>query len=380
MRPLRIAMIGQRGVPATWGGVERHVEEIGARLVDRGHHVTVFCRTNYADDTTPSYRGMDLRYLPTVSTKHFDAISHSATSTFAAMAGKFDIIHYHAIGPGLLAPLPKLFSKAKVVQTIHGLDGERAKWGAVATTVLRAAAWSSGHVPNATIGVSRDLARHYANRWGRAIDYIPNGVSEMQRRPPDEIARRWKLTEGGYVLFVGRLVPEKAPDRLLRAFRTIPGDVRLVIAGGSSFSDAYRAQLVALADADERILLTGNVYGDELAELYSNAAAFVLPSDLEGLPLTLLEAAAYGTPVIASDIAPHREVLGDSGAGHRMFPAGDDASLAKELAESLADPTAERQGAAKLRQQVLRDYRWDDAVDATEQVYERVLTKRRRRP
>jgi glycosyltransferase involved in cell wall biosynthesis len=245
--------------------------------------------------------------------------------------------------------------------------------------VLRAAAWSSGHVPNATIGVSRDLARHYANRWGRAIDYIPNGVNAMERRQPDEIARRWNLGEGDYVLYVGRLVPEKAPDRLLRAFRTIPGDVRLVIAGGSSFSDEYRAQLVALADADERILLTGNVYGEELAELYSNARVFVLPSDLEGLPLTLLEAASYGTPVVTSDIPPHLEVLGDSGPGHRIFPAGDEAALAKALSDALADPAAERNGATKLRDKVLREYRWDDAVDATEQVYQRVLTKRRRR-
>lgn len=379
MRPMRIAMIGQRGLPATWGGVERHVEEIGARLVERGHHVTVFCRRNYADDAVPSYRGMELLHTPTVSTKHFDAITHSAVATLSAMRGGYDIIHYHAIGPGLVAGVPRYLSRAKVVQTVHGLDAERAKWGAVATRVLRTASWMSSHVPDATIGVAHHLVDHYASHWNRTIDYIPNGVDPRDRSAPKEIEQRWGLGDGNYVLFVGRLVPEKAPDRLVRAFRALPGDTRLVIAGGSSFSDGFRAELVALADADERIILTRNVYGDVLAELYSNARAFVLPSDLEGLPLTLLEAASFGTPVVVSDIAPHVEVVGDSGPGHRIFPAGDEAALARTIWEALADPVAERHGAGKLREKVLREYRWDDVVDATERVYDRVLAGRGRR-
>lgn len=371
--PLRIAMIGQRGVPATWGGIEHHVEEIGARLADRGHDVTVFCRTNYSNERLPIYRGMRLRHFPTLGTKHFDAISHSAFSTVAALFGRFDVVHYHALGPGLLAPLPRVFSRAKVVQTIHGLDSERAKWGAVATAVLRAAGWSSGHVPDATIGVSRDLKAHYAERWKRVIDYIPNGVASLERRDPDEIMTRWGLAKGTYILFVARLVPEKAPDLLLRAFKALDADLRLVIAGGSSYSADYERSIAALAADDNRVLMTGYVYGDALAELYSNAAAFVLPSSLEGLPLTLLEAAAYGTPVVASDIPPHLEILSSSGAGHRLFRSGDQQALTQTLSTVLQDPAAEREGAAKLRDQVLRDYDWDAAADATESVYERVL-------
>ena len=366
-------MIGQRGVPATWGGVERHVEEIGARLVERGHQVTVFCRRNYSDDARATYRGMELRHKTTVSTKHFDAITHSAISTLSAIRdGKFDVVHYHAIGPGLLSPLPRLIGRAKVVQTVHGLDAERAKWGPFATGVLRTASWTSSHVPHATIVVAEHLARFYAARWNRTTDLIPNGVGQMEPRPADEIRQTWGLGDTKYLLFVGRLVPEKAPDRLIRAFRAVPGDVRLVLAGGSSFSDGFRAAVQDLADRDDRVVLTGNVYGNALAELYSNASAFVLPSDLEGLPLTLLEAAAYGTPVIVSDIPPHLEIVGDDGPGHRVFPAGEEAALARAIAEALRDAREERHGAAKLRDKVLREYSWDAAVDATEKVYERV--------
>ncbi len=174
-------------------------------------------------------------------------------------------------------------------------------------------------------------------------------------------------------------MPEKAPDLLVRSFRCIPGDIRLVVAGGSSYSDAYRTELMEHASKDARVLLTGNVYGDALGELYSNAAAFVLPSDLEGMPLTLLEAASYGTPIVASDIAPHVEVLDPPGPGRRLFRAGDEEALTAALNDALSDQTAEREGAAKLREQVLGEYNWDAAVDVTEGVYERALDRRRPR-
>lgn len=365
-------MVGQRGVPATFGGIEHHVENLGARLAARGHHVTVYCRTNYGLERPATYRGMSLRHLPTAGTKHLDAISHSAISTAAAMARPHDVVHYHAIGPGLLSPLPRFLSGARVVQTIHGLDDERAKWGRAAKAVLSTAGWLSARVPHATIAVSRALADHYASR-GRDAVYIPNGVDRRTRRTADEITRRFGLTAGSYILFLGRLVPEKAPDLLIRAFGSLPGDCRLVIAGGSSFTDDYVQSLHDLAAADPRVLLTGYVYGEVLDELYSNAAAFVLPSALEGLPLTLLEAAAYGTPVVVSDIAPHLEVVGTEGPGHRVFPSGSAEGLADALRRSLAGGAAERAGAQVLQASVLAGYRWDDVATATEALYRRLV-------
>lgn len=370
-------MVGQRGVPATFGGIEHHVEELGSRLADRGHEVTVFCRNNYSPDRRPTYRGMTLRHLPTIDSKHLDAIAHSALSTAVAMSGRPDIVHYHALGPGLVAPLPRYLGRAKVVQTVHGLDGERAKWGRGAQAVLRTAGWMSAHVPHATIVVSKALAEHYGRCHDRRTAYIPNGVDEPVLRPVDEIGARFGLSRGSYLLFVGRLVPEKAPDLLVRAFRDVPGDRRLVIAGGTSFTDDYVTAVEELAAADPRVQLTGYVYGGVLQELYSNAAAFVLPSSLEGLPLTLLEAASFGTPVIASAIPPHVEVIGADGPGHRLVPPGDlralTAALAATLDSSVDGAAAERAGAGALRQRVLATYRWDAVVADTERLYLELL-------
>lgn len=366
---MRIAFIGQRGVPATYGGVERHVEEIGARLAARGHDVTVYTRSNYAATPVDRYRGMRVRTLPTVGAKHLDAIVHSTLSTFDAVARGVDIVHYHAVGPGILAVVPRYLSRAKVVLTVHGLDADRAKWGRGATAALEGAQWMSAHVPDTTIVVSKELQRVYRERYGRSTAYIPNGVDAKERRAPAEIADRFGLPGDGYFLFVGRLVPEKAPDLLLRAFARVPGEVRLVVVGGSSFTDDYVATLRRLAEQDPRVLLPGYVYGETLEELYTNAAAFVLPSSVEGLPLTLLEAASYGTPVIVSDIAPNIEVVGADGPGHRIVPCGDESALTHTLAEALADREADRSGGAALRERVLATYSWDDAARATEDVY-----------
>jgi glycosyltransferase involved in cell wall biosynthesis len=307
-----------------------------------------------------------------VSSKHLDAIAHSGLATLAALGAHHDVIHYHAIGPGLAAPLPRILSRARVVLTIHGLDDERAKWGKGAKSVLRTAQWMSAHVPNATIAVSRALSDYYAARHHRSAVYIPNGVSRGVGRPPAAI-REFGLEPGGYVLFVGRFVPEKAPDLLIRAFGQLDRPLKLVLAGGSAYTDDYATELQRLAAADRRVVFTGYAYGDLLEELYSNAVAFVLPSNLEGLPLTLLEAGSHGTPVVASDIAPHLEVLGRERSGQRLFTSGSRDSLTAALERSLADPLEERAGADRFRERVLAGYSWDRAVLATESVYRMVL-------
>jgi glycosyltransferase involved in cell wall biosynthesis len=373
---MRIAMIGQKGLPATYGGIERHVEELGTRLAAQGHDVTVFCRTSYANGGR-DHGGMRLRHLPTVSTKHLDALVHSALSTLASMIDPPDIVHYHALGPGMLAPLPRYLSRSKVVLTVHGLDHERAKWGSGAQAVLRAAAWMSARVPDATIGVSLALAEHYRSLYGRSITYVPNGVTPRQPQPPAEITTRFGLAEGSYLLFVGRLVPEKAPDLLIRAFRHVRDDLRLVIVGGSSFTDRYASVLRRLAAEDPRVILTGYVYGATLQELYSNAAAFVLPSLLEGLPLTLLEAASYGTPVVVSDIPPHVQVVQEDGPGRRLFRSGDERSLTEALRTTIGEFVREREGARQFSGQVAEAYRWDDVARTTESIYRQLLDDRR---
>ena len=375
-RSLRVAMIGTRGVPATFGGIEHHVEELGSRLAARGHEVTVYCRSNYVDGCVRRHRGMALRRLPTVPTKSFDAIVHSALATGDALGRRYDIVHYHALGPGLVAPIARYGSRACVVQTIHGRDDQRAKWHGVARSALHLAGWMSARVPDATIVVSKDLSDYYAKRYGRIVTHIPNGATTEPGLPAQEIRDAWGLGGQPYVLYLGRFVPEKCPDLLLRAFRKVDTDHRLVLAGGSSFTDAYVEDLRALARQDPRVLLPGYVYGRRKQELSSNASLFVLPSVLEGLPLTLLDAVALGVPVVASSIAPHLEVLQEDQPGGRLVPAGDEDALAKAIQAALGDLDGERRGLQSFRPRVVETYDWTRAAEATEQLYHHTIAAR----
>jgi glycosyltransferase involved in cell wall biosynthesis len=379
-RPLRIAMIGCRGVPATFGGVERHVEEIGSRLAARGHDVTVFCRTNYSETAVDAHRGMRLVHVPSIDSKHLDAIVHSGRSTLRALREDFDVVHYHAVGPGLAAPLVRLRRRPAVVQTVHGLDGMRAKWGLAARTVLGVATSMSARVPDATVVVSRALADHYLQRYGRDAVYIPNGVDRKRLSAPTSVLERLGVQPGRFFLSVGRLVPEKAARQLIEAFRQVDSDMRLVVAGGSSFTDEYVSEVQRAAAGDPRVVLPGYVYGDDLVTLYQSCAAFVIPSLLEGLPLTLLEAIAAQAPIVASDIPPHQEVLGRvSSPGVRLFSSGNWGQLTealRDVAEQSANLAATRTAVSLLSARVLNTYSWDSAVEQLEQTYRYVSDQR----
>jgi glycosyltransferase involved in cell wall biosynthesis len=370
-------MVGQKGLPATMGGVERHVEEVGSRLASRGHEVLVFCRSSYGSSAHQSYRGMTLLEAPTIATKHLDAIVHSAASTWGALSRRADVEHYHALGPGLMTPVPRYLSRAAVVMTVHGLDHQRDKWGAPARAVLGAAHWMSGRVPNGTVVVSRDLAAHYGEHFRKAVACIPNGVTTPALTDASDFVRSIGLVPGEYALFVGRLVPEKRPDLLIRAVLASDCIRQVAIVGDSSFSDEYSRRLRDLAGDDPRIVFPGFVGGAHLEEVFQRAGVFVQPSDLEGLPLTLLEAIANGAPVLASDIAPHLEVIGSGSPAHRVFARGDVDSLRTALEQMLAG--APVGSGDDLRVRVLEDYSWDSATDQLEDLYLRAVDGRRGR-
>lgn len=370
---MRIAMIGQRGLPASYGGVERHVEELSTRLADRGHHVVVFCRHNYSGSRQREFHGVELKYLPTISSKHFEAAVHSWLAAMSTVGRGFDVVHYHAVGPGLWSPISRWLTRAAVVQTIHGLDQDRAKWGGFASRVLRIGDWLSKRVPDAVIVVGAYLLDHYADRIGRT-EHIPNGVTISTEADPS-ILPRLGLKPGEYLLFVGRLIPEKAVDQLIRAFSIVDTEQQLVIVGGSSFTDDYEIELKELARRDRRVVMPGYVYGPELAAVYANASAYVQPSILEGLPLTVLEAAAHGLPLILSDIPAHLEVLPDTRPGGILYPAGDVTALAEALAAGLATAKKDRAPATVAGAKVMKNYSWDAVADATESLYRDMISR-----
>jgi glycosyltransferase involved in cell wall biosynthesis len=362
---MRIAMIGQKGVPSTQGGVERHVEELGARLVALGDEVTVFTRPNCVPPTLREHRGMRLVSVPTIGSKHLDAIVHSVLCSFRCWGGGYDIVHYHAVGPCLASPIARVRGR-RVVATIHGRDWKRGKWGRMASAVLRLGEYLALRVPQATIVVSRSLAEEY-RREGRRVDYVPNGVVVD---PGDDVSVLSELgvADRDYLLFAGRLVPEKGLHHLLAAHAALPDPPCLVIAGDPSHSDDYVETVEAMAGP--RVVFAGRREGAQLASLFRHATLFVLPSDLEGLPIVLLEAMAYGTPVLASDIAPNVEVLGPAG---RYFAAGDAISLTEALVGALLNAAEAKSAAMASAAEARSRYDWDRVARETEAVYRRVV-------
>ena len=374
-------MIGQRGLPATWGGVERHVEEIGARLVARGHQVTAYGRHSYTDRLRTEVRGIRVRSLPTVRGKGVEALTHSFQSAFVALGEHYDVVHFHAVGPGLAAAVTRPLSGAAVVQTIHGLDADRSKWGTAGRAALRLGTWTSARVPHETIVVSRELQEHYAAVYDRRTTRIPNGVPEPVLASEAHLRERFGLEPGSYLLHVGRLVPEKAADLAIEAFGKVRDDrVRLVIAGSSADTDEYAANLRDLARRVGNVDLVGFAGGQDLAALYTHAQAYVSASLLEGLPLTVLEAMSYGLPVVLSAIPPHVEVAGDEEVpGIRLTTPGSLISFADGLASALsADVDAERRAATERAGRLMSAYDWDAVAAQTEAVYRRAVDLRGR--
>lgn len=361
-------MVGAKGIPATWGGIERHVEEIAVRMAASGHDVTVYCRPYYTTTDEEYYKGVRLLKQPTIPTKNLDAITHTFISTMHAMMESYDVVHYHAIGPSTMSILARMAGKNTVV-TVHGLDWQREKWSGRAKVFLKFGEWASVWFPYGTIAVSKYLKGYLEDKYGRPVDYIPNAATDPVFSKPGNI-RKYGLSGMDYILFVARLVPEKGCHFLIEAFEKLNPDMKLVIAGGSSHSDDYVNELHE--HASDRIVFTGYVYGETLQELYTNAYCYVQPSTIEGLPLTLLEAMVYGNCIITSDIPPNLEVLQDAGL---TFESRNVDSLAEALSTVLKDKPLADGFRARARELGAAEYNYDSITEKTLKFYEHVIDR-----
>ena len=369
---LNIAMLGHKRIPSREGGVEIVVEELCTRMVRLGHRVTCYNRrgrhiAGRAFDAAPmkEYRGVRLRSVCTIDVKGLAAMTSSFFASIRAALGPYDVVHYHAEGPCAMLWLPKLFGK-RCVATIHGLDHERAKWGRFAKRYLLLGAKCAAKYADALIVLNPGDQRYFRETFHRDAILIPNGVNRPELLKPDLIRKQFGLRGNDYILFLGRLVPEKGLHTLIEGFRKVRTDKQLVIAGGGSDTDGFVAELKQLAAGDDRILFTGFVQGPLLSELYGNAYLYTLPSNLEGMPLSLMEALSYGNCCLTSDIPECADLL----AGHGMtFRAGDADDLARSLQRLIDDPALVERCRTGAADYICEKYNWDSVVAQTLALY-----------
>ena len=358
---IKIAFIGGRGVASKYSGIETYYEEVGSRLAQMGHEMTVYCR-RYFTPPVDEHNGMRVVRLPTIRSKHLDTLVHTMLSTIHVLFTDCNVVHYHALGPALFAFIPRLFGKRTVV-TVQGLDWQRKKWGRLARTVLQWGERAAVRMPNATIVVSRTLDEYYRQTYGANTIFIPNGTLLRERHTGRKLDE-WGVEPGDYVLFLGRFSPEKNCHLLVEAFENLDTRAKLVLAGGSSYSDAYAQQL--RNHQNGRIKILDWVSGEDLDELLTNAMLFVLPSDLEGLSLALLDAMAAGVCVLTSDVPENRELV--DGVGF-TFQRGNVLDLERML-DFLARHAEAREAAARAARERIREhYLWREISRQTERVY-----------
>ena len=364
-RRLRIAFIGGRGVISKYSGIETYYEEVGKRLAEMGHEVTVYCR-NYFTPDLREHNGMRLVRLPTIRSKHFETVIHTFLSTLHALFGGYDMVHYHALGPALFSFVPRALG-VKTVVTVQGLDWQRKKWGQLASGALRAGERASASFPNGTMVVSKVLQKRYRKEHGVEAFYLPNGGVLRDRAAPRKILE-WGLEPRRYLLFLGRFSPEKGCHLLVNAFEELNTDVKLVMAGASSYCDDYSREL--RMHASDRVKMLGWVSGEILDELLTNCMIFVLPSDLEGLSLALLDAMGAGLCVLTSDVAENREVV--DGAGF-TFRRGDAEDLADRLRYLIANPAIREAAGRIARRRIEEHYQWEGIASEIERAYFEIL-------
>lgn len=374
---MKIAFIGHKRIPSREGGIEIVVDELATRMVDRGHQIIAYNRRGHnvagsefdgvanGHGKRFSYHGVNVVSVPTIEGKGLAALSSSFFATLQAIKARPDVIHYHAEGPCVMLRLAH-WAGIRTVATIHGLDWQRAKWGKFASTYLKLGERTAATCADEVIVLSRNMQEYFKNAYGRDTRFIPNGIAAKEIMPVDRINAMFGLVKDGYFLFLGRIVPEKGVHYLIEAFHRVHTDKKLVIAGGSSDSSDYQQRIQVMAESDPRIVLTGFVQGRVLQELFSNAYAYVMPSDLEGMPMSLLEAMAYGNCCLTSDIPECTEVVEDKALAFPHGSVDDLAGTLQQMADDSAMVAWYRREAAGF---ITGKYSWDRVVDQTLALY-----------
>ncbi len=372
---LRIAMLGHKRIPSREGGIEVVVDRLATGMARLGHRVTCYNRGGHhvsgaefdkdLYDGPDRYKGVILKKAWTIDAKGLAAVSSSVFASIAAAFGPYDVVHVHAEGPCLMCGFIKFMGK-RVIVTVHGLDHRREKWGRFASWYIMQGERAAVKHADEIIVLSKAVQDYFMELYGRRTVFIPNGVDAVKPLDADIITDKWGLKKDEYILFLGRIVPEKGAHYLIEAYRGLGTDKKLVIAGGASDSDEYYDKLKGAAGEDKNIIFTGFVQGEALEELYSNAYIYCLPSDLEGMPLSLLEAMSYGNACLTSDIPECADVIADKG---ETFKKGDVSDLRAKLVILIDDPSAVDALKAQAATYITGKYSWDDSIRKTLELY-----------
>jgi glycosyltransferase involved in cell wall biosynthesis len=377
---MKIAYIGQKGIPARIGGVERYVDEVATRMAREGHSVFVYVRSHYTPKSLKTYKGANLVHLPTVKTKHLDAITHTLFATVHSLFRKYDVIHYHSLGPTSLSFIPKIFCRrTAIVATYQSQDYFQAKWGILARLYLRFGEYITLHIPDKVISVS-DILRNYGLKvYEKDSTIIPNGVTLFKKAATLGVFKKWELKKKRYFLVVSRLVRHKEIHTLVKAFaglkamKKISPDWKLVIAGEGSFTDGYVKELKTAVRGRKDIILAGVQKGEKLAALYKNAFAFVQPSRSEGLSLALLEAMGTGLAPLVSDIPENLYAVQKNGF---VFRTGDAFDLMNKMEYIANNPAKTKETGKRAKEIVKKYYDWDRITREIETVYEEAVEEK----
>lgn len=372
-KPLNIAMLGHKHIPSREGGIEIVVEELSTRMVNLGHVVTCYNRRGhhisgkeFDAKNLKEYKGVKLKSVFTIDKKGLAAMTSSLFASIHAALGKYDVVHFHAEGPCAMLWLPKLFGK-RCVATIHGIDWQREKWKeGIGSQYIHFGEKVAVKYADEIIVLSKGMQDYFFKTYKRKTRFIPNGVNRPVKRAAELITKQFRLEKDGYILFLGRLVPEKGLRYLIKAFKNVRTDKKLVIAGGASDTDGFMTELRELAKDDERILFTGFIQDQTLDELYSNAYIYTLPSDLEGMPISLLEAMSYGNCCVTSDISEFREIVEDKTVIFRQRDIGD---LTEKLQILCDDNAKVQKNKDETADFICEKYNWDDVVERTLELY-----------
>ena len=368
---MKIAIIGHKRIPSNEGGIEKGVEQHAVRMAQRGHDVTVYNRgghnvfgKEFDGKKLKEYKGIKIVTVPTVKGAACVPI-YSFLATIHAAIARYDCVSYRASGSCAMIPLAKLFG-LRVVASLHGIDSQRDKWGGFASKYLEFGERMAATKADVCLVLSKNMKQYIKDKYNADAVLFANGVDRPQKKEPKIIKNKFSIDKDEYLLSLGRIVPEKGIHYLIKAFKKCKTSKKLVIAGGAEANREYYNSLVKLAEGDPRIIFTGYVYGDTIAELYSNAYIFLLPSNLEGMANALLEAMSYGNCCLISDIPENTEVVGKYA---EWFEKGNVKDLYSKLLYLLNDESIVKEYKDKAASYILSRYDWDKVVDQMLEVY-----------